>query len=1030
MAVGATGFPILSRWTSVGWRQSRRAQRTAIAVAAGGILLIAIALDFRTSWFESLLFRTADRQLTYHVAKGPSNAIAYPAAGPYDWSLGYARMPVLLIRLQSAGYSVEAQARDSAAYAAATRAGLYPIYRHKDQAGLRITDRNGNVLYESDQPQRVFRRYSDIPPLAVESLLFIENRHMLDSKHPFRNPAVEWDRLSKAVVDYVFHFVHPSRPVIGGSTLATQLEKMRHSPGGKTHSAVEKFRQMATASLAAYQDGVHTLQAQREIIRGYINSIPLGASAGYGDVEGLADGLWAWYGADINDVSRLLEAKESTLSPAQMTARARAYREVLSLLLALRAPHYYLAEDRDALDAQTNRYLYLLCDRGIISPALRDLAVHQRIRTLTRAPQRPETNFIANKAGNSVRMVLLSTLGLGTAYELDRLDLNVNTTIDQPTQQGATQFLERIADPKQAAAAGLVGYELLDQGPNPGNVIYSFTLYEKEQGRNVLRAETDNLNQPLNINQDTKLELGSTAKLRTLINYLEIVSDLHKKYSGMTPSALKAVQILPDDRLTEWAVDYLSKTKDRSLDAMLQAALDRKFSAGVGESFFTAGGLHHFENFDSDFDGRIMTVRDAFHHSVNLVFIRIMRDIVGYYRFRVPGTSPAVLEDGNDPARRAYLARFADQEGRLFLSRFYDKYRGQTPNQALETLVKSISLTPRRAAVIYRSVRPWGSLDQFTAFLKAHFSSTDLAREDPEELYEKYGPDKFNLADRGYLAHVHPLELWLLNFLEEHRGAHLRDVYVRSGRERQDVYWWLFRTGKKHAQDTRIRTLLEQDAFHEIYKAWKRQGYPFDSLVPSYATTIGVSGDTPAALAELMGILVNGGVRYPTAKINRLHFGENTPTETLLERKLPAGERVIDPKIASAVRHELLGVVEEGTARRAFNSIVLPNGKVVPVGGKTGTGDNRLESFTAHGQLIGSKPVNRTATFVFEIGNRFYGTILAFVPGEKSGSYRFTSALAVQIFKDLAPQLTDLVAREEGVPPNPNLAVALPPALR
>ena len=60
------------------------------------------------------------------------------------------------------------------------------------------------------------------------------------------------------------------------------------------------------------------------------------------------------------------------------------------------------------------------------------------------------------------------------------------------------------------------------------NVVYSFTLYERQAGRNVLRVQTDNLDQPLNINQNTRLELGSTAKLRTLINYLEIVSGLHQ----------------------------------------------------------------------------------------------------------------------------------------------------------------------------------------------------------------------------------------------------------------------------------------------------------------------------------------------------------------------------------------------------------------------------------------------------------------------------------------------------------------------
>ncbi len=83
---------------------------------------------------------------------------------------------------------------------------------------------------------------------------------------------------------------------------------------------------------------------------------------------------------------------------------------------------------------------------------------------------------------------------------------------------------------------------------------------------------------------------------------------------------------------------------------------------------------------------------------------------------------------------------------------------------------------------------------------------------------------------------------------------------------------------------------------------------------------------------------------------------------------------------------------------------------MVPVGGKTGTGDNRLESFSAHGSVIGSKVTSRTATFVFMIGDRYYGTILAFVPGPKAASYGFTSALAVQIFKDLIPQWKTLLA--------------------
>ena len=70
-----------------------------------------------------------------------------------------------------------------------------------------------------------------------------------------------------------------------------------------------------------------------------------------------------------------------------------------------------------------------------------------------------------------------------------------------------------------------------------------------------------------------------------------------------------------------------------------------------------------------------------------------------------------------------------------------------------------------------------------------------------------------------------------------------------------DVYRWLFRTARKNAQDIRIHSLLELEAFLEIHRSWKRLGYPFDMFVPSLASAIGSSADRPGALAELMGTI-------------------------------------------------------------------------------------------------------------------------------------------------------------------------------
>ncbi len=77
------------------------------------------------------------------------------------------------------------------------------------------------------------------------------------------------------------------------------------------------------------------------------------------------------------------------------------------------------------------------------------------------------------------------------------------------------------------------------------------------------------------------------------------------------------------------------------------------------------------------------------------------------------------------------------------------------------------------------------------------------------------------------------------------------------------MYSWLFKTRSKNAQDSRIKTILEIEAFEDIHEGWKRVGYPFNTLVPSYATAIGSSADRPAALAELVGVILNDGIRYP-----------------------------------------------------------------------------------------------------------------------------------------------------------------------
>jgi membrane peptidoglycan carboxypeptidase len=165
-----------------------------------------------------------------------------------------------------------------------------------------------------------------------------------------------------------------------------------------------------------------------------------------------------------------------------------------------------------------------------------------------------------------------------------------------------------------------------------------------------------------------------------------------------------------------------------------------------------------------------------------------------------------------------------------------------------------------------------------------------------------------------------------------------------------------------------------------------------------------------------MGIILNDGVRIPTVLIERLHFGAGTPFETVVERTPIKGERLFTPELAAAVRGVLIDVVEGGTASRLAHAIVREDGTQIPLGGKTGTGDHRYVTFSSAGVIKESRAVNRSATFVFFIGDRFFGTLTAFVPGADAANYEFTSSLSAQVLKHLLPTLKPLIDTARPLP--------------
>jgi len=229
--------------TSSGRRLARRmGWLLVVSLLAGGGY--AAWHEMHSSKLQALwLSRYADN-LDYQLKPGASPSILFPEAGPFDRRLGYAQLPGFLERLTASGFAIEQQVRFSPALQRYVSRGFFVPYPEKFQAGLSIDDCRGEPLYANRYPHQYYETFDDVPPVVAMSLLFIEDRGLLDAGRPRANPAVDWPRFTRAAITQVERQLGLPVQAAGGSTLATQVEKYRHSPEGRTGSAEEKLRQM------------------------------------------------------------------------------------------------------------------------------------------------------------------------------------------------------------------------------------------------------------------------------------------------------------------------------------------------------------------------------------------------------------------------------------------------------------------------------------------------------------------------------------------------------------------------------------------------------------------------------------------------------------------------------------------------------------------------------------------------------------------------------------------------------------------
>jgi membrane peptidoglycan carboxypeptidase len=169
-----------------------------------------------------------------------------------------------------------------------------------------------------------------------------------------------------------------------------QLEKYQHSPKGRTSSASDKLRQILGASLRVYKSGTDTQEERQDIVVEYLNTMPLAAQAGFGEVHGLGQGLYNWFGLDLQQAIEMLGSESAE-------QQAYALKHVLALLCSVRAPSYYLLSHRDALESRINYYAGLMQESGILDAAVAKLLPSVELSFLRRAPIAPRAPYSERK---------------------------------------------------------------------------------------------------------------------------------------------------------------------------------------------------------------------------------------------------------------------------------------------------------------------------------------------------------------------------------------------------------------------------------------------------------------------------------------------------------------------------------------------------------------------------------------------------------------------------------------------------------
>ncbi len=1001
---------------------ARRGFLKKIAWGTGGVFGIGGLVAVEEAYIGGIQFSVLPRIATGRLFSTRQTGLP-PAYSPLDLKYAYNEVARWRAELPGLSYSLNSlPGWNQHSFLGITAPALF---HRPQQAGLTLQDADGQEMYSGRDPYRIYEKFEDIPKVLFQALAYVEDRTPLEEfRLPGDNPAINYQRALRAVVENSARRLGLRRKASGGSTIPVQNAKNEAWARGQTKNSADKASQFFMASVRMFDSdrGSTTDNLRYEFLK-YMNIVSLASHPKTGELRGWNDAMAIWFGnTTFNEILK---------GDLNHPEAALAFRQAFTLVMAVQKPDALLRYREGFEDGQrrVDAFLPGLVKEGIIPAEFADRVgkVELKFEDVGKHP----ALAVAPKPVKHVstaRLDLLKQLGFKQLYDLDRADVTATSTLYGNLNDEVASYLRQLNDPAFAESAGLVGARLLSPAAAP-RVKWALMVQEIMDGNRALpRIKTDTYKGALDLNADGKLNMGSTQKLVMAWTYCTVMARLYDELKDRDAFQLLSTVAQERDHLTSWAVDYMQRTEpeQRSKIDFLEKALQRRYSAGP-QCFFTGGGQNCPSNFERSENGGYYSVEQSVWQSVNLATYRYTQDVQEHVKWHVLGNDPRLFDpETDDPdmqaLRRKRLEEFAQYEGGVYQSRAFVAMQNKSPEQILSLLATRSRGTPVALMATFMSVYPDAPVETVLDFALSR--CVRGCERDPEKLAKLYTNIKgFDLNDRGYVAGVHPLWLQQAKLRTDNPVITLKESLAATRQDRLDIYKWLLKSKKTKTQNKAISIMLEQQAWKHIEELW-RQGfdYPY-RLVPSLATCIGVSGSNTRIMSNFIATLLNGGCKVHVTPFSQLDIAKGTPFETIAKiDKAAPGEQVMDPAVAAVVAKMARGNTEweKGTGRRLKGKARLQDGTELPIGGKTGTNDE--------GETLGV----RVAAWTGYIGPKLAMTMMAYVDDAKSTD-KFTSGLivrAVELMLKPDGPLQKLIDRTYGTTATPQLLASFDPVQR